>query len=167
MRGSDDRPATALPRRALLITGLAGGAAALGGCQWPGQHREQAGTQGPAHPLTTQLAAALALVSTYDRTIARQSGLATRLAPLRAEHWTHVTAISSAMGEPAPSAAPSPDPNAAEVPADADAALAGLRDAEKSAQSDAAAACIAAPATYTELLGSIAACRATHIEVLS
>jgi hypothetical protein len=90
-----------------------------------------------------------------------QPELADRLAPLRAEVWTHVTLLSSAMGKPVPSPSPSPSASGA-----APATLPALRAAERAAQSDAATACLAAPAGYTELLASIAANRATHVEVL-
>jgi hypothetical protein len=46
------------------------------------------------------------------------------------------------------------------------AALADLRKAERSAQRTAAAACRTAPAARASLVGSIAACRATHAEAL-
>jgi hypothetical protein len=41
-----------------------------------------------------------------------------------------------------------------------------LRIAEKTARDEATAACLAAPADRTALLGSIVAARATHQEVL-
>jgi hypothetical protein len=150
------------PRRALLIGGVAGAAGALAGCRKPGGSSANSGTKGSAHPLSATLAGTLALVARYDATTAAQPDLAARLAPLRAEHWAHVTALYAAMGRPVPSASPSPAASG-----DAATTLPALRAAERAAQSDAAASCLAAPAAYTELLGSIAACRATHLEVLT
>ncbi len=117
------------------------------------------------HPLQPMLTGTLALVSQYDTTIAGQPGLAGQLAPLRAEHWTHVTALLTAMGRPVPSDAPSPVASGPPAASPAE-ALVALRTAEHSAQTAAVSACVAAPARYAELLGSIAACRATHLEVL-
>src|SRR5262245_35280152 len=163
VRGRDDDLA-GTTRRALLITGLAGSAVVLAGCR-----HGSSGGAGPhpttsVHPLESTLSGALSLVTRYDAAIAGQPGLAARLTALRAEHWTHVTALTTAMGRPVPSGAPSQaaSATAAGTPAGA---LADLRAAERSARSDAVAACLAAPAKHAELLGSIAACRATHQEV--
>jgi hypothetical protein len=165
VRGWGDDPA-GTPRRALLITGVLGSAATLAGCWKPGGSRPAPAATSRAHPLAGVLAGTLALVSRYDAAIAGQPGLAARLAPLRAEHWTHVTALAAAMGRTAPSDAASPAASTGE-PGDADATVAALRAAEKSAQANAVAACLTASARDAELLGSIAACRATHVEVLA
>ena len=47
------------------------------------------------------------------------------------------------------------------------AAVVALRAAEQAGQADASTACLAATAEHAALLGSIAACRATHVEVLT
>jgi hypothetical protein len=154
-------------RRVLLITGLAGGVASLAGCRGS----DDSGAGGSrAHPLQPTLAGALALVGRYDATIAAQPNLSGRLAPLRADHATHVEALNAAMGRATPSAIPSAGASGSPgpaVPTDTKAAVAALRAAEKTAQGDAAKTCISVPAQYAELLGSIAACRATHLEVLT
>jgi predicted small secreted protein len=165
VRGRDDDP-VGTPRRALLISGMAAATATLAGCWTPGGSGADPGARSSAHPLSAVLSGTLALVARYDATVAAQPGLAGRLAPLRAEHWTHVTALDAAMGRAVPSGPPDPA-TSTPGPADARAALAALRTAERSAQADAVTACLAAPAGYAALLGSIAACRATHLEVLT
>lgn len=111
----------------------------------------------------------MTLLSRYDATIAAQPDLSSRLAPLRADHAAHVDALNAAMGRtpsPTPSASASGSPGPA-VPTGTKAAVAALRGAEKTAQGDAAKVCMTVPAQYAELVGSIAACRATHLEVLT
>lgn len=152
-------------RRVLLITGLAAGVASLAGCR--GSDDTGAGV---VHPLESTLTGTLALLNAYDATVAAQPDLSGRLAPLRAEHATHIGALNAAMGRATPSTAPSAGASGSPgpaVPAGAKAAVAALRAAEKTAQADAAKTCLSVPAQYAELLGSIAACRATHLEVLT
>ena len=103
---------------------------------------------------------ALALAARYDRTAAAQSGLSGRLSPLAADHRAHATELARLIGVTAPSADPS-----ASAPIAAD-SLADLRKAEQSALRTATAAAKAAPAERAALVGSIAACRATHAEAL-
>jgi hypothetical protein len=152
-------------RRALL-TGLAGLAAgaALAGC-WPLSKKPDAHPS--PHPLTPVVAGTVALVDRYQATIAAVPSLAGRLQPLVADHRAHLDALRSAMGlaspSPTPSGAASPSTSVAPDPA---AALAALRTAEQAAQADAGRACLAAAAEHAALVGSIAACRATHVEVL-
>jgi hypothetical protein len=79
-----------------------------------------------------------------------------------------------APSTPAPSTPPStppPSPSAAStsgpaLPGDRAGLIAVLRTAERKGQEDAVAACLAAPSYRAALLGSIAACRATHLVVL-
>ena len=60
-----------------------------------------------------------------------------------------------------------PCPLHAAAPADdAAATVAALRKSEQAAQKSAVAACKQAPAARAALIGSIAACRATHAEAL-
>jgi len=106
---------------------------------------------------------ALALAAAYDRAAAAQPGLASRLTPLAEDHRAHAAELARTLGTAAPSAA-APSASAA-APAATD-VLAELRAAERAAQKTAAAACTAAPAPRAALVGSIAACRATHAEAL-
>ena len=172
-------------RRSLIIAagGLAAGA--LAGCQL--------GDPPPQwHPapdrLLPLLAATIALVERYDAAIKAVPSLAERLAPLRDDHKAHVVALAREIGlderapltgvtippaptpslsSPGPSRAPSsPTPSTFTPPSDPAAALAVLAADEKSAQAAAEAACLVAPSYRAALLGSIAACRASHREVL-
>ena len=120
----------------------------------------------PLEPLRAQ---AQALADQYAAAIDAAPDLAARLQPLRDAHLAHVAELNNLIGTPPPSAPPSGPPSAPPtgVPGDPAALLAALRAAEEAGQRDAAAACLAAPAHRAALLGSIAACRATHLEVLS
>jgi hypothetical protein len=94
--------------------------------------------------------------------------LAEQLQPLLADHRAHLDAVRRAMGVPNPSGSPSAAASGSVTPEpDQDSARTALRTAEQTGQSDATAACLAAVAEYAPLLGSIAACRATHVEVLA
>jgi len=116
-----------------------------------------------ADPLQPVLHESLALAAAYDRAVVAQPGLGTRLTPLAADHRAHATELAKVIGEQLPSVAP----GASSTPAsDAAGAVAGLRKAEQAAQKTAAAACRQAPAARAALVGSIAACRATHAEAL-
>jgi hypothetical protein len=120
----------------------------------------------PEHPdaLDPLLAATVGLVARYDAAIAGQPSLAERLTPLRNAHQAHAKALAQLIGRPASRLSPSAAP--ASSAADAADTLVELRAAEKTGQDEAAAACLAAPAGRTALLGSITAARATHQEVL-
>ena len=152
------------PRRTVL-TGLAGMGVAvvLGGC-WPAKDKPAA--RPTPHPLAPVVAGTLALIDRYQVTTATYPDLDTRLEPLLADHRAHLDALRQAMGTPGPTASASASASASVAPDPAD-ALAALKAAEQTGQTDAVAACLAAPADYASLLGSIAACRATHIEVLA
>jgi hypothetical protein len=151
-------------RRAVLAS-VVGGATglALAGCR---------GSPRPApsptpHPLLPTLTGVLALIDLYQATIAAYPDLADRLGPLLADHQAHLEAVRRAMGVPSPTASPSAaSPSASVAPDDPDAAVAALHTAEQAGQASAQKACLAATAAYAALIGSIAACRATHVEVL-
>lgn len=112
------------------------------------------------------------LLDVYDATIAAHPDLAARLAPLRSHHADHVAALgrvvgSAAGGVPSPAASapvtlPTLDPS---VPVDATDALAALREAERTATAARTRSCVSARPDRAALLGSLAACEASH-EVL-
>jgi hypothetical protein len=96
--------------------------------------------------------------------ISAHPNLAGRLGPIRDNHRAHLATVAKLIG---PTASQSPSPAASvAVPPEADAAVRELRDAERDGKQAATRACLAAKREYAELLGSIAAGRATHQEVL-
>jgi hypothetical protein len=137
------------------------GATTLAGCGIFGNGPDQPSSP---DPLQHVLDEAVALAAAYDRAAANQPGLAKRLTPLAADHRAHITELTRAIGTPPPSAS-APGPSAAAV-GDAVATLKSLRAAEQAAQKTANTACRQAPAARAALVGSIAACRATHAEAL-
>jgi hypothetical protein len=168
--GNDRRRAGRLPAaRRDLLAGLAGGvlAATLAGCKIGGSPTSTPST-GP-HPLAAITSGTVALVTAYQAAVVTQPTLADKLQPVLDDHVTDLAALRGAMGRSAPSASAasggsSPVVGTETAPADA---LAALRTIERSAQAEAVTACLAASAQYAALLGSIAACRATHAEVLA
>jgi hypothetical protein len=121
----------------------------------------------PTPEVPTELAAFLAgivaLGDRYDATITAVPALSQTLTPIRDAHRAHATALAQALQVTVPAAtAPPPAPPTSRNPA-----LAALAAAEKAGRDQAATICLAADARYAALLGSIAAARATHVEVLT
>jgi hypothetical protein len=143
-------------RRVLGMTAAGLGSAALSGCRLFGGGPDS--SSGSADAVQPLLAEAVALAGAYDKAAAAQPDLAARLKPLAADHRAHASALAKLIGKPVPTVAAasigSPD------------VLAGLRTAEQTAQRNAVTACKQAPAGRAALIGSIAACRATHAEAL-
>jgi hypothetical protein len=148
-------------RRAVLgAAGTVGAAGALAGCSWFAEDPPP-----PPDPLEPLLAATRTLAARYAAALAAHPDLADRLAPLHEAHLAHETALVTLIGRPElATASPSAQPVA--PPADPDGVLAALRDAEQEGQDEAGRACLSAEPARAELLGSIAAARATHAEVL-
>jgi hypothetical protein len=152
---------------------VVGGAALAGaaGCGLlGGDGSSRSGAAPQASPLLPVLTGTLALIDTYTAILAAQPALGGTLKPLLADHRAHVTALSAAMGRsasaaPSGSAAGSPSPGST-VPDQPAEALAAVRAAERAARDAAVRACLAAQPRYASLLGSIAACRSCHLEVL-
>jgi hypothetical protein len=71
--------------------------------------------------------------------------------------------LAAAVGAPVPAASA----GSGLAPATRAQALAGLAAAETSGRDEAIAACLSSSARLASLLGSIAAARATHLEVLT
>ena len=101
---------------------------------------------------------ARALAARYDQLALAQPGLAARLTPLGDDHKAHIAELSRLI-----EASPAPSASAPAV----ETSLAELRTAEQKAQRTAITSAKAASADWAALLGSIAACRASHVEVLS
>jgi hypothetical protein len=148
-------------RRAVLgATAASLGAATLAGCGIFGNGPDQPSAP---DPLQRVLDEAVALAAAYDRAAVNQPELAQRLTPLAADHRAHITELARVIGTSAPSA---PAPASSAAAGDAVATLKSLRAAEQAAQKTANTACRQAPAARAALVGSIAACRATHAEAL-
>jgi len=147
-------------RRALLIAAVGAAGSALTGCSW----RDGDPPPPEPDPLAPLLAATEELAARYEAVRAARPELADRLAAIHQTHLAHVDALRELIGAAPSSPPPSPTPPPVGDPATV---LAELRDRERVAQTEAAAACLSAPSTRVALLGSIAAARATHVVVLS
>jgi hypothetical protein len=165
----DDRPGGApMPSRRAVLRSVAGvaigiaGAAGLSGCGLLGNNP----APDRADPLDGLLAGTLALAGRYDAAIVAWPELAERLTPIRDAHRAHAAALATLMGKPTKTTAPSASSTETSAGATATDAVVALRTAEKTAQGDAATACLAASAARTTLLGSITAARASHQEAL-
>ena len=148
---------------------LATAAAGTSGCDLFGEP-DPPPEPDPLEPLRAQTQA---LADQYSAAITAAPDLAERLTPLRDAHLSHVTELTKIIGTPPPSAPASPAAGSSGAgspgqgsPADPAAIIAALRTAEEAGQRDAVAACLAAPGPRAALVGSIAACRSTHLEVL-
>jgi hypothetical protein len=154
---------TAYTRRALLRTALAAtgavAAAGLSGCDLFGKKGSAAGADAG---LTAFLANTAALAEQYRQAIQDSPDLTALLTPIRDAHAAHTAKLAEALGVTAPSPAAAPGTSG-----DRGTVIAALRRAETEAKDKAVAACVAAPNKYAPLVGSIAAARATHLEVLA
>jgi|GEM_PF-849791 len=180
-------PAGRCSRRG-VIRGAVGAAVAvavpagLAGCGLLGGEPEP---EPEPDPLAGLLAATLDLVARYDAAMTTTAELGPLLAPVVATHRTHAEELSrltgialpapttadpggqpSAPGSAVPSGTATPGTGTSAPPVDRAAALTALRSAEEAAAAEAAAACHTAAADRAALLGSIAAARACHLEVL-
>jgi len=157
-------------RRTLLRAGL--GALVLGVTACQGN--ESATVQSP-HPLEPIVLGTDMLVTQYTAVLSAHPDLSQRLEPLLANHHAHLTELrrvapsvvlpsGSSVGASIP---PSTSETLAPSPTDAATALQELRAAEEEGVRAARAACLADEGVYAPLLGSIAACRVTHLEALA
>lgn len=164
-------------RRTLLAALAVTGAAAACTADKGETSSERGGTNEP-DPQLVDLADERDLLAAYDATMARHAGLRDRLAPLRDHHAQHLAALQRALGRSTttPTVGGTPtggtDPAqsggataASSVPPTPPAALAALRDRERQAATARTRSCINARVDRAPLLGSIAACEASH-EVL-
>jgi hypothetical protein len=156
-------------RRAFLVGGGLSIAAATGcgiaaAASWP----RSTPTPPPGTPpaqLVTALAAEHELIATLDASAPRLPQLAVLIAQIRANHAEHATALAAALQEATgaggtPSAAPT-----SSAPRALDAA--GLRAAEQQAATAAAVRAAALAGRDATVLACIAACEATHAELLT
>jgi hypothetical protein len=115
----------------------------------------------PPDVLQPVLDEALALAAACDRLAVAEPDLAARLTPLASDHRAHAAELARLISAEIPSSAPS-----ASAPAVGGSSRADLRKAVQAAQRTATTAARQAPAGRAALVGSIAACRATHAEAL-
>jgi hypothetical protein len=148
-------------RRAVLLSAVLAGTAGATGC---GLIDEKPAPPPPPDPLAALIGEALALSVTYRSAAAVSApDLAARLTAIAADHDAHAREVAQLIATPLPSApASGPPPSASATPA-----VTGLRAAETKAHDTAVAACLAASPGRVALLGSIAACRASHLEALA
>lgn len=118
-------------------------------------------------PLAPLLANALALAARYEAAFAAHSELTDRLTAVAQAHRAHAAELARiTRATPASTAATGTPTPVATQPGDVASTLAALRTLEQEGREMAAQACLAAPAVRAGLLGSIAAARSTHLEVL-
>jgi hypothetical protein len=126
---------------------------------------------GPApegeEPLVSMLRGTLALIDSYTGTLTVHPSLSDQLRPLLDEHRVHATALRGALADRRPVAGPNPADDLPPVSPDEAAALGALFDVETAATAEAVRHCLAARARDASLLGSIAASRACHLELLT
>ena len=187
MVGSDavhgtERSAVGPTRRALLVGSAAGGAALLAGCTGDDGPPEP---PPPPHPdLVLADEAAVrerTLLQAYDLALQQRPDLAPLLAPLRAEHAEHVTALDvPELETPAPTGtgttAPSPGgtspapsttaPAPPLLPADPAAVPAALAELERSTAAAHAEAVLRAGRGLAVVLASAAASESSHAVAL-
>ncbi|NJP31750.1 hypothetical protein [Micromonospora thermarum] len=135
--------------------------APLTGCDPFDRDGEPAPGPDPLAPLVDE---ALALAAAYREAAAAHPTLAERLTPIAEAHATHAAELARVARMTLPSATATGAP--AEPTSDPDAALATLREREKTAREAATRACAEAPADRAALLASVTAARAAHLEAL-
>jgi len=103
-----------------------------------------------------------ALLAAYDDVLARHPDLAARLSPYREDHAAHLQAV-----EPGAVVSATVAPSAARTPRPTQVALRRrLRVLEQEAADTYARAAVGAPAEHAALLASLAACEASHADLL-
>lgn len=147
--------------RAGALVALGGTAASLTGCDLFDRGDESRGPD-PLEPLAAE---SVALEARHRAAATAAPDLADRLTAIADAHRAHAEELRKVIGRPAPSGSPAAAPTPAAT--DPDGLLAELRQAEQQGRGNAARACAGAPAERAPLLGSIAAARATHVEVLT
>lgn len=119
----------------------------------------------PPDPLAPLVTGALELAAGYEAAVAAHPALADRLSPVAAAHRAHAAELARVTGRGTPG--PTTAGATASPPAgDVTATLAALRAAEQRERETAARACADAPESRVALVGSVAAARASHLEVL-
>jgi hypothetical protein len=119
-------------------------------------------TPPPPDPLESFLADTGAILARYNLALLQVPALAPVITTIRDTHLAHANALARALNAPSPA----PSIGASGAPGDRAAVLAALVDAETKGRDAAVQACLATVARLAPLVGSIAAARATHLEIL-
>jgi len=135
--------------------GLATGCDLLGGSGGP--------SDDSPHPLEGLLRETVKLADSYDAGIAAVPALATVLTGPRDAHRAHAKALAQAISAPSPKPVVSPTSRG---DGDRDALLNSLVAAETKGRDAAMEACLSTGPRLAPLVGSIAAARACHLEIL-
>jgi hypothetical protein len=147
-------------RRFLSVTAAAAATTTVAGC---GLFEDDEKPEKP-DALQPLLSEALALAAVFDQAALVQPGIAARVTPLADDHRAHAAELARMIGRPRPSPRAPASASAAPVPpADL---LRSLRSRSTAGHRNAVAAVRAAPPERVMVVGSIAACRATHAEAL-
>ena len=169
--GAPARPARRTVLGAILLTGAGLATGACGDKRDPGPN-EPSPTPTPdpdAALVATIIEDKRALLARYAATVERFPGLSGRLAPLRADHLGHLSALNAPpeqTASPTPAATPSAGPVPA-VPADRRAAARALAKAEQAAAGRRVPQCVEARDSDLGLLiASIGGSEAAHGSVL-
>jgi hypothetical protein len=117
--------------------------------------------------LMTAVTAEDNLVYLYTKTMASYSTLASRLAPLLAEHQAHLRALQSRIIEPPGKTLRVRPSSRPQIPASMAEAVAQLRTAEQAAVKAQLGRLPAATPSEAQLYASIATSEATHVTILS
>ena len=174
------RSAVGPTRRALLLGGAAGGAALLTGCTGDDGPPEPPPPPHPDLVLADEAAAReRTLLQAYDLALQQRPDLAPLLAPLRAEHAEHVTALDvPELETPAPTSpgatapppgdtsTPATPPPPPLLPADPAAVPAALAELERSTAAAHSEAVLRAGRGLAVVLASAAASESSHAVAL-
>ncbi|ROT33315.1 hypothetical protein [Micromonospora sp. HM5-17] len=148
--------------RAAALLALVGTAGGLPGC---GLFEDEPDPPPAPDPLAPLITGALDLAARYEAAAAAVPELAERLRPIAEAHRAHAAELARVTGTTLPTATAAP-PVVGDAQ-DRSGVLRGLREAERAGRNTARQACVEAPPERSALVGSIAAARATHLEVLS
>jgi hypothetical protein len=147
-------------RRTVLTAAGAAGLVAVAGCE--SDDGASAIPPDEAANLRRVAGESLDLATRYDAAIGQNPEQSARLTAIRDAHREHAAAIGRSLGSTvAAQAGPAPSGSQA-----AGGGLKALAAAEKAAAERAVAACLDAASYHAPLLGTVAAARASHAEVL-
>jgi hypothetical protein len=149
--------------RAAALVALVGTTGSLTGC---GLFDNEPDPPPAPDPLAPLIGGALDLAARYEAAVAAFPELADRLGPVAEAHRAHAAELARVTRITLPSTAAPSAPAGDSGAGTASATLAQLREAEQQGREAAAKACTEAPANRSALVGSIAAARASHLEVV-